>query len=221
MYHIPTIDLIALIWFLLCWFGYSFYADLMMKSDSDNISKIMHNHRVDWMRNTMNRDDINVDISAIANFVRTGVFFASTSIFIVAFLLPLFSFAEKGVTYLNQIPLIMEQSQRMWEIKTLLLVVVFIYAFFKYTWSIRQYNYAITIILASNKNIDDLLINRNANVLSNAARHFSMGIRSYYFGLVMLSWFLHPVLFILLTFLVVIIIYRREFLSRLLKIINK
>ena len=50
-----------------------------------------------------------------------------------------------------------------------------------------------------------------ANVASRAAEHFNKALRTYYFGLAALSWFLQPFLFMALTALVVVVVYRREF----------
>ena len=175
------------------------------------------------MQNSILNEDKVSDINAIASFVRTGAFFASTSILIIAFLLPLFTLSEQAMAIIANIPFAYTEHH-FWELKTSVLLIIFIYAFFKYTWSIRQYNYAIAIILSTSK-IDKTeiaknknSIERNAKILSNAARHFSMGIRAYYLGLVTLSWYLHPVLFMILTTVVILIIYRREFRSRALSI---
>jgi uncharacterized membrane protein len=58
---------------------------------------------------------------------------------------------------------------------------------------------------------------RLAAIATSTARHFNRGIRAYYFGLAALGWFIHPWLFVLLSAWVVVVLYRREFRSRLLK----
>jgi uncharacterized membrane protein len=57
---------------------------------------------------------------------------------------------------------------------------------------------------------------RLAIITTSTARHFNRGIRAYYFGLAALGWFIQPWLFVLLSAWVVIVLYRREFRSRLL-----
>jgi uncharacterized membrane protein len=44
-------------------------------------------------------------------------------------------------------------------------------------------------------------------------------LRAYYFGAAALSWFLHPILMMILTVAVVHVLYRREFTSRTLNAI--
>jgi uncharacterized membrane protein len=218
-------DLFALFWILFMWFGYNLFADYKSLRSKNNIYQIMHQYRLNWMSDCIKREDKVMDINAIASFVRTGAFFASTSIIIIAFLLPLFTMAEEAISIFANIPFT-DITNHFWEVKTSLLLVIFIYAFFKYTWSIRQYNYAIAILLSTpiaaknNTKVNKSAIERNAKILSNAARHFSMGIRAYYLGLVSLSWFINPCIFIVLTTAVILIIYRREFRSRALSIMK-
>jgi uncharacterized membrane protein len=44
-----------------------------------------------------------------------------------------------------------------------------------------------------------------------------MGLRTYYFSLALLVWFIHPVAFMITTTWVVAVLYRREFHSKTLK----
>ena len=59
-----------------------------------------------------------------------------------------------------------------------------------------------------------------AGVASRAAEHFNKAVRAFYFGLAALSWFLQPYLFMALTLLVVLVVYRREFHSRTLTVLG-
>ena len=50
-------------------------------------------------------------------------------------------------------------------------------------------------------------------LICNAGKHFNLGLRGYYFGMAAVSWFVHSLLFITVTALVVMVLYRREFRS--------
>ena len=90
----------------------------------------------------------------------------------------------------------------------LLLVAVFVYAFFKLTWSLRQFNYVAILIGAAPPpseagSVDGLSYADNAaEVASRAAEHFNKALRTFYFGLAALSWFVQPYVFMALTALV-------------------
>jgi uncharacterized membrane protein len=123
---------------------------------------------------------------------------------------------------LDALPFAIASSPLLWNLKVLLLIVVFVYGFFKFTWAFRHYNYCLVLVgcvpapdrlSADSKQ----LALRIARIASSTARHFNGGIRAYYFGLAALSWFIHPWLFMALSAWVVLVLYRREFRSRLLR----
>jgi len=53
-----------------------------------------------------------------------------------------------------------------------------------------------------------------ATLASLAAKHSNRGIRAYYFSLAALGWFVHPWLLLGAAVWVVLVLNRREFLSR-------
>lgn len=115
-----------------------------------------------------------------------------------------------------------QSTREIWELKLIALLLVFIYAFFKFTWSMRHFNYLSIMIGAAPSSRappewSGSYAERAARVSSNATNTFNRGLRAYYFGLAFLSWFLHPLIFIVATALVVGVLYRREFMSRMLQ----
>jgi uncharacterized membrane protein len=222
---ITQIDIIAVSWFILCWFGYSILINIHINKKG-NIHHKMHDYRHQWVQNLLSRSDRSIDFISLGNFMRSISFFATTSILIIAALVPLLGYGEKAHKFISSLPYTVDNTAPLWEIKTLLLIVIFIYAFFKYTWSLRQYQYA-SITLLSLPHIDNFdstknhkLIANSAKILSNAARHFSMGMRSYYYAIAVLSWYLNPILFIIFTSLIAVVIFRREFMSKALDILS-
>ncbi len=107
------------------------------------------------------------------------------------------------------------------------MVLVFIYAFFKFTWSIRQHSHS-AIVLASiplpenmDQNEGSHQGRRLARLNDLAARHFNDGLRAYYFALAELSWFFSPIVFVVATAWVVLVLYRRKFHSKALEILRQ
>jgi uncharacterized membrane protein len=110
-------------------------------------------------------------------------------------------------------------SERVWELKILLLVLIFVFAFFKLSWSIRQFGLASVLVGATRKTPADaeeyaVHIDRIARLASFASGNFNNGLRAYYFGVAALAWFLHPVLMIAVTASVVYVLHQREFRSK-------
>ena len=199
---VPLADLIAPAFFLLAWVGYALYAD--RGHDRPNLMRRMHDYRREWMRCMLARDNRMVDTQIIAG------------------LIAVLGAREQARAVLAELPLAVDGPPQLWDLKVLLLVVLFVYAFFKFTWAFRHYNYVLIMVGAvpSPERITDAsrqVAERIARIATSTGRHFNGGLRAYYFGLAALSWFIHPWLFVLLTAWVVWIIYRREFRSRLLK----
>jgi uncharacterized membrane protein len=217
---IGTLDLSAMLWFFLCWVGYAIYYDHHSKT-SKSLLTVMDGFRINWMREMLRRENRMMDETLIGNLLRSITFFASTSILLILGLVTLLKYREEASQIFITLPLAEQTPPILWELKTFLLILIFVYAFFKYTWSLRQYNYACILVGSAPARdrieLHEAYAQRGARLVSNAARHFNMGLRSYYFGFAAMSWFIHPILFMLATLWVVIVVYRREFQSKTLE----
>jgi uncharacterized membrane protein len=213
----------AIFFFAGSWKGYTYYSDRMGK---DNLLAATNRYRLQWMQQMVRRDNRTVDAITVGNLLRSITFFASTTIFILLGLMTMLGYREKLTDILGAVPFAEQAPEFLWEIKILLLIMIFIYAFFKYTWSLRQYNYTNIYIVAMpdyRECVDEysILSQRGAALVGNAARHFNNGLRAYYFGLAALGWFVHPVLFMAATSWVVFVTHRREFRSATLNTLAK
>ena len=171
------------------------------------------------MLQTLKRSSRITDAALLANLMRSVAFFASTSIFILGGVIAIIANVDLAITMVSDIPFAQGASPIFWKLKLLLLVFIFIYVFFKLVWSIRQFNTCIIVMGAAPDifpNEEELLLyaNKLGLVIHRAATHYNEGMRGYEYGLAILAWFIHPILFIISTTLVVIVIYRREFASQ-------
>jgi len=210
-------EILALVFFLVCWIGYARYAEHEDRIDKSLLA-VTNRYRTQWMHEMLKRDNRSVDAIMIGNLQRSITFFASTTMFIVAGLMTMLSYHDRVNAIVGVIPFAKQSNGFFWEMKIFVLIIIFIYAFFKYTWSLRQYNYANIFIAACPAHHEHIeehghLALRGGYLISNAARHFNNGLRAYYFALAALAWFIHPYLFMAATALVVRVIYRREYSS--------
>ncbi len=216
--QLPPLDMLALAFFMLTWAGYVYFADISLRRRR-NLVGVMNRYRTGWMRQMLKRDNRMVDASMMGNLMRSISFFANTSILILFGIVTLFGYRDKAEGLLHAVPYAVEASPRLGEMKSMLLLLIFIYSFFKYSWSLRQYNYASTFVGAAPlpfeaQHLHREIAKRGARLITNAAKHFNNGLRSYYFGLAALAWFVHPVALIVATIWVVTVVYRREFRSQ-------
>ena len=125
-----------------------------------------------------------------------------------------------GIWAARALPFAEKTTLVQWELKLLVLGVIFVHAFFKFTWALRQFNYCSTLIGAAPKGPDDAFARRAADVATHASKDFNQGLRAYYFSLAALSWFVSPWLFMVATSVVVAVLYLREYRSTALQVLS-
>jgi uncharacterized membrane protein len=147
---------------------------------------------------------------------------------IIAGLLTVTASTDRALEIASALPWVQSSSILAWELRLLSLVVLFVFAFFKFTWALRQVGFCSVLVgsapLPSQHYSDEELeqyAQGAADVLSLAGQQFNHGLRSFYFGLAMLAWFINPWLFMLASLWVVVVLYLREFKSEALKALVK
>lgn len=217
-----SLDLLALVWFLICFNGYASYSRKASYKEPC-LASVMHLYRTEWMKEMLLRDVRVADTTTVANLERGVTFFASTTMLILAGLMTLITRGETAMGLLASVPGAQMLSSLQWDIRILAMMVLFVYAFFKFTWSLRQYGFVSVMIggapLLTEERTREIEAHasRIAKMASMAANNFNTGLRSYYFAIAMLGWLIHSILFMALALSVVWILYRREFTSSTLK----
>ena len=117
------------------------------------------------------------------------------------------------------LPVDITPSPALWEIKCVGLILIFIYAFFKFAWSYRLFNYVAILLGAMPPSSQrdtaqaEAHVMRTTRLFEAAGRHFNRGQRAFFFALGYLGWFVSPWVLLATTALVVIVTWRRQFAS--------
>lgn len=217
------INLVSFAWFFACFYGYMRYARLR-SFDTPCLASTLHMYRQQWMEKMLTREMRIADNTAIANLERGVSFFASTTMLILAGLMTILGSTEKAIGLVQDLPFVEQASRAEWEVKIVVLIVIFVYAFFKFTWSLRQYGF-VTIMIGGAPSPQETVsaqeknahVQRIAKMASMAAHNFNVGLRTYYFSIAVLGWFINPWLFMVSSAGIVFVLYRREFKSSTLK----
>ena len=224
------IDAVAVALFFVAWAAHALVVS-RLPSRRRTLSHAMHAHRARWMENAARRETRMVD-ALIHNGLQQGVlFFASTSILVIGALLAGLGAAEQAVRVLGDLPLTSTDTRLEWELKILLVVGIVTYAFFKFAWSYRLFNYVVILIgaapdpkaegagrEAATADVDAFAA-KLGRLHAVAAYHFTAGIYAYFHALSAMAWFVSPWLFIAATLWVSLVLYRRAFGSRFLGIL--
>ena len=224
MYWLSPLDIAAMAWLGVCWSAYAWMCDRSPRGEQ-GLMKVVHPYRERWLRECVVRDNRMVDAALVGNLMRSVSFFASTSILILGGLLTALGYTERGMEITAELPLAKHTSAALWETKVLLLIAIFFYAFFKLSWSLRQYNVLSVMIGAAPapgaaQAEQEAFVRSGTGISSFAGDEFLRGMRAYYFGMAAVTWFIQPWLFIAVTTLVVAILYWREFRSSVLRSIR-
>ena len=212
------LDWLTLIFFGLAWFGYEFVVDRTAVRHR-SLNRAIDAERHHWMQEMALVDNRIMDSNLHASLQNGTAFFASTALLAVGAALTLLRATDDVLTILAEMPFGLATSRIAWEVKVSGLVIILVYAFFKFAWSYRLFNYAAVPIGAvprpgSPRGRDpQAAAERAANMNVAAAHHFNRGQRALFFALAYLGWFVSGYVLIVSTIAVMLVTWQRQFAS--------
>src|ERR1017187_7607986 len=212
------IDILAVGFFALEWTVYAVTLEHTAYG-RDSLSARMHAYRETWMRRLLDRESRMVDMQIMGSLQNGTAFFASTSLIAVGGALALLRSTNDALAVFAALPIDLSPSPALWEIKCLGLILIFIYAFFKFAWAYRLFNYVAILLGAMppaqrrDTSEAEAHVIRTTRLFEAAGRHFNRGQRAFFFALGYLGWFVSPWVLFASTAAVVIVTWRRQFAS--------
>jgi len=224
---LPWQDWAALALFLFGWVGYALFASRRAKVEHTLLASTNHFRRL-WMAQVTYRDQRIVDAAVAQNLASSPSFWASTTILVLGGLLAVLGTNDKANELVKDLPFAARTSMLVFDVKIMVLLAVFVYAFFRFTWSMRVYSFgAILVGAAPNVEVFDKgeadrheFAERAGKLMGMAAESFADGLRAYYMAFAVMGWFVSPVAFAMGTLAVLLVLYRREFRSDVLAVLR-
>jgi uncharacterized membrane protein len=225
---LPWWDWAALAWFFAGWIGYARFAH-RRASDQPSLLAASNRVRRQWMLQATRREVRVVDGVVVQNLSTSPSFFASTTILIIGGLLALVRAGDLSGTLVAEIPFAARTSAQVLDVKLLLLLGVFIYAFFRFTWSLRQYSFGALLVASAPEHDEyarlgeaarERFADRAGAVMGLAAEAFNDGLRAYYLAFAAAAWLFSPWALALGTAGVLWVLYQREFHSEVLALMR-
>jgi uncharacterized membrane protein len=225
---IPWADWLALVCFFALWVGYAWFAKFW-GARRPSLIGTTNRYRTYWMMQTTARDPRMIDGLITQTLSHTPSFFSSTSILVIGGLFALLGTTDKATELMSEIPFAQTTTLIVFEFKILVLVGIFVYAFFRFSWCMRLYTFVALVIGAmpppeafeSGQEDAKIHAERAAAMVGAAAETFNDGLRAYYFSFAALAWFVSPLTMVLAALMVVAILYSREFRSEVLQILKR
>lgn len=214
---LPPIDWLALMLFFGGWFAYAHWAKWRAQTRLSILATTNRWRRI-WMLQATHRDNRIVDSAIAQTLAASPSFFASTSILIIGGLLAAIASTEKASELVRELPFAARTSMLVFDLKLAVLTAIFVFAFFRFTWSIRQYSFGAILVGAAptaEQFVDETarsdFADRAGRVMGMAAETFNDGLRAYYFSFAVVAWFFSAWAFIGASLFVLLVLYRREF----------
>jgi uncharacterized membrane protein len=224
---LPGIDWVALAAFFVTWIGYAAFARRHARVQTSLLGS-SNRERERWMWQAAARDNRVFDGVMVQNLSASPSFFASTTILIIGGLLAVLSSTDKASEIVREVPFAARTTTLVFDLKVVLLLAVFIFAFFRFTWSLRQYSFGALLVAAAPAHTElqaddaarSAFARRAGRVMGLAAESFNDGLRAYYMAFAATAWFFSPWAMMAGALGVVWVLYRREFHSEVLRALD-
>jgi uncharacterized membrane protein len=220
-------DWAALGFLIVAWHLYGWFADTLpppgatVSGSPRNLNMAMHRVRKQWMKQMVRRQERVIDVILTGHTVNSLAFFASTSMIVIAGLVGTLGGSGSAFRVLETLSFAQTTTEFVFQMKIVGLIGMFVIAFYKFTWALRQYNFLCALIGAAPGHEShpteaevDRFADHASRMLSLALTSFNGGIRAFYFAVAWLAWFIHPFAFIGTTALMVAILFKRQTQSR-------
>lgn len=145
-------------------------------------------------------------------------------------LLAVLGAGDKATELVRELPFAARTSDLVFDLKLVMLTAIFVYAFFRFTWSMRQYTFGALLVGAApeaaqfeqNEALSrEAFADRAGRVMGLAAETFNDGLRAYYLSFAAIAWFFSAWVFMAGTLGVIYILYQREFRSDVLAVLRE
>src|SRR4029450_8557969 len=125
-------------------------------------------------------------------------FFASSALIAIGSCFALLGATDRVLAVLSDQPFIAQPARGFFETKTIGLIVLFAYAFFKFGWAYRLVHYCSILIGAvpvlrdgvTHSEEAEIAVRRAARMNILGGKHFNAGLRGVFFSIGYLGWLL-------------------------------
>lgn len=206
----------ALAFFLFAWWFLSWLID-HSPLHTRTLSAAMKAQRREWMRQMAARSVRLVDANIITGLQQATSFFASTALIAVGAGFGLLTAADTIIGAFEQSFVHVEIDRAAFYVKTALLMGLYAYAFFKFGWAYRLFNYS-AVMLAATPEAGQPGAEEAAHGVADmniaAANQFTHGLRAFFLAIAVLAWFITWWGFVTVTLVIVASLANRQFNSK-------
>lgn len=208
-------DTIALVIFILCTVGYHIYYYYKVAKLPRYIFKGKINIiRRTWVENMLKPGHAIVAVQSLRNIHMAASFLASSSIvFVGSILYLIFSIEQTSGIVLGRGTIALPHYEVFFKLLTLM--IMFLISLINFSLCIRLLNYLVILIGASPETIEETMgmsaVDYITRMFSTAGIHYTFGIRTFYYTIPLIAWFMGTWVFVILTLSILLMTLKLDY----------
>jgi uncharacterized membrane protein len=169
------------------------------------------NHlRGHWVESIMQDGRDILAVQTLRNWVMASSFLASTGILICLGLLSVAASPEKMAEITPGLQELVREHRVLWLFKLMVLIIDFFFIFFSFCLAIRYFNHVNFMINVPSTLAHKVTPEYITKILNRGTMHYTMGMRGYYFSVILFLWLFGPIWMLMGTVILTIILYRLD-----------
>jgi uncharacterized membrane protein len=167
----------------------------------------INNHlRGHWVESIMAEQRDILAVQTLRNWVMASSFLASTGILICLGLLSVAASPQKMAEITPSLNELVREHRVLWLFKLMVLIVDFFFIFFSFCLSIRYFNHVNFMINVPSTLAHKITPDYITKILNRGMMHYTMGMRGYYFSVLLFLWLFGPIWMLIGTVIMTIIL---------------
>ena len=152
------------------------------------------NHlRGHWVTSIMQDNRDILAVQTLRNWVMASSFLASTAILICLGVISVAASSEKMAEITPFLKELVRGHRVLWLFKLMVIIVNFFIIFFNFTLAIRYFNHVNFMINTPSTLAHKITPEYVGGILTHATFHYTVGMRGYYIGVLLMLWLFGPI----------------------------
>lgn len=169
------------------------------------------NHlRGHWVEHIMQDNRDILAVQTLRNWVMASSFLASTAILICLGMISVAASAEKMAEITPSLQALVREHRVLWLFKLMVIIVDFFIVFFNFTLAIRYFNHVNFMINVPSSLAHKITPDYVSGILTHATFHYTLGMRGYYLGVLLVLWLFGPIWMLLGTIIMLAVLYHLD-----------
>jgi uncharacterized membrane protein len=160
-----------------------------------------------WVASIMEENRDILAVQTLRNWVMASSFLASTAILVCLGLLGVAASPEKMAEITPSLNELVREHRVLWLFKLMVLIINFFFIFFSFCLAIRYFNHVNFMINTPSSLAHKITPEYITGILNRGMRHYNLGMRGYYIGVLLVLWLFGPIWMLLGTLVMTLVLY--------------